>query len=82
MTDAMTTYLAADAACTAHHPILMAATDAYRAMKIGDAEFLAVRKAHDVLLAAFDVAFAAVQDEPEEVVSAAEEDAHPDLFAA
>ena len=34
--------------------------DAYRAMKVGDAEFLAARAAKEVADAAFDVAFAAV----------------------
>jgi hypothetical protein len=81
MTDAMTAYFAADAACTAHFPIFQSAQDAYRTMKIGDAEFLAARKAYDDLLAAFDVAYAAVQDEPEEVEAVMADDTQPDLFA-
>jgi hypothetical protein len=82
MTKAQIAYAEADAAFTAYFPIYQAATDAYRAMKIGDAEYLAARKIRDELMAAFDVAFAAVQDEPEaEEVITAEDDGQIEMFA-
>lgn len=54
-------YEAALVASNTATTIWMRAQAAYRSMKIGDAEFLAAKAAHDVAQAAFDVAFAAEQ---------------------
>jgi hypothetical protein len=62
-------YAEADAAVTAGHAAWQAATDAYRARKIGDAEYLAARQAHDALMARFDRAFEAMQSLPPERVA-------------
>lgn len=44
-----------------------AVTADYRAMKIGDAEFLAAQAEHKAACAAFDIAFEAESNLPEEV---------------
>lgn len=62
MITAAAAYEAANAAHLASFTAFQAKTEAYRARKIGDAEYLAARKAHAAVQDAFDVAFAAMQE--------------------
>ena len=81
--EAQTAYGEADAAFVAFHPTWLKAQDDYRAMRIGDTEFLAARKQYDALLAAFDVAYAAMQNfVDEEEVEVTVDDGQIDLFGA
>lgn len=80
-TEAKIAYQTADQAFRNYHPTWLKAQDDYRAMRIGDAEFLAARKVYDTLMTAFDVAFAAVQAEPEEAEpEVTVDDTQGDLF--
>jgi hypothetical protein len=65
----MTAYETALATSAAANAAYRAALADYRAMKIGDAEFLAAKAIHNAAQAAFDIAFEAAQNEPEEVAA-------------
>lgn len=62
----MTEYENALAAANAASATFAKVAADYRAMKIGDAEFLAARAVYDAANAAFDVAFAAARDAGED----------------
>jgi hypothetical protein len=77
----MTAY---EIACAAHNEALAvyrAASDAYYAGRIGDAEFSTARVTKRAADVAFDVAFEIASNLPEEVAEVAEDNTQADLFA-
>ena len=77
MTKAYEDALAASAAA---HAIFASITADYRAMKIGDAEYLAGRADHEAAKAAFDIAYEIACNEPD-ASEEDTEDAQLSLFA-
>jgi hypothetical protein len=64
----------------AAHAVFQRITADYRARKIGDAEYLAGRAAHDAARKLFDAAYEIAQNEPEVTEEIAEEDNQLSLF--
>jgi len=72
-----------EAALAAHHAafdIFDAVRTAYRAMQIGDAEFLAARAVYAAATAEFDIAYAAERDAETPAAAIAEENNQLTLF--